>query len=128
MLFLLFVSRTERNQSSPSTPFDLDQKCFPCLLLRCLQGGTVIGSARCKDFRSHEGRLKAAHNLVERGITNLCVIGGDGSLTGANLFREEWSGLLSELVQQGSGTQPKISAAFTLTNRKRWIFEKSTSF
>ncbi|XP_073687291.1 ATP-dependent 6-phosphofructokinase, platelet type isoform X1 [Garra rufa] len=64
-------------------------------------GGTVIGSARCKDFRSHEGRLKAAHNLVQRGITNLCVIGGDGSLTGANLFREEWSGLLSELVEQG---------------------------
>ncbi|CAL9697667.1 unnamed protein product [Knipowitschia caucasica] len=65
-------------------------------------GGTVIGSARCKEFRSHEGRLKAAHNLVQRGITNLCVIGGDGSLTGANLFREEWSGLLSELVEQGS--------------------------
>ncbi|XP_035981592.1 ATP-dependent 6-phosphofructokinase, platelet type isoform X5 [Fundulus heteroclitus] len=64
-------------------------------------GGTVIGSARCKDFRSHEGRLKAAHNLVQRGITNLCVIGGDGSLTGANLFREEWSGLLTELVEQG---------------------------
>ncbi|XP_036073216.1 ATP-dependent 6-phosphofructokinase, platelet type isoform X4 [Oryzias melastigma] len=64
-------------------------------------GGTVIGSARCKEFRSHEGRLKAAHNLVKRGITNLCVIGGDGSLTGANLFREEWSGLLKELVEQG---------------------------
>ncbi|XP_053715221.1 ATP-dependent 6-phosphofructokinase, platelet type isoform X5 [Synchiropus splendidus] len=65
-------------------------------------GGTVIGSARCKEFRSHEGRLKAALNLVQRGITNLCVIGGDGSLTGANLFREEWSGLLAELVEQGS--------------------------
>ncbi|AWP20931.1 putative 6-phosphofructokinase type C-like isoform 2 [Scophthalmus maximus] len=65
-------------------------------------GGTVIGSARCKEFRSHEGRLKAAHNLVQHGITNLCVIGGDGSLTGANLFREEWSGLLTELVEQGS--------------------------
>ncbi|XP_075870955.1 ATP-dependent 6-phosphofructokinase, platelet type-like isoform X6 [Nelusetta ayraudi] len=64
-------------------------------------GGTVIGSARCKEFRTHEGRLKAAHNLVLRGITNLCVIGGDGSLTGANLFREEWSGLLGELVDQG---------------------------
>uniref|UniRef100_A0A668AS58 ATP-dependent 6-phosphofructokinase n=1 Tax=Myripristis murdjan TaxID=586833 RepID=A0A668AS58_9TELE len=64
-------------------------------------GGTVIGSARCKEFRTHEGRLKAAHNLVQRGITNLCVIGGDGSLTGANLFREEWSGLLGELVEQG---------------------------
>ncbi|XP_076827199.1 ATP-dependent 6-phosphofructokinase, platelet type isoform X1 [Brachyhypopomus gauderio] len=64
-------------------------------------GGTVIGSARCKEFRTHEGRLQAAHNLVQHGITNLCVIGGDGSLTGANLFREEWSGLLAELVQQG---------------------------
>ncbi|KAM3865757.1 ATP-dependent 6-phosphofructokinase, platelet type-like [Diretmus argenteus] len=64
-------------------------------------GGTVIGSARCKEFRTHEGRLKAANNLVQRSITNLCVIGGDGSLTGANLFREEWSGLLEELHQQG---------------------------
>ncbi|KAG2458468.1 PFKAP protein, partial [Polypterus senegalus] len=64
-------------------------------------GGTVIGSARCKEFRTHEGRLKAAYNLVQRGITNLCVIGGDGSLTGANLFREEWSGLLDELLQAG---------------------------
>lgn len=71
------------------------------LNLCVLQGGTVIGSARCKEFRTHEGRLKAAHNLVQRGITNLCVIGGDGSLTGANLFREEWSGLLDELLQQG---------------------------
>ncbi|XP_050954306.1 ATP-dependent 6-phosphofructokinase, platelet type isoform X6 [Labeo rohita] len=70
-----------------------------CMIV--FQGGTVIGSARCKDFRTREGRLKAAHNLVQRGITNLCVIGGDGSLTGANLFREEWSGLLAELVEQG---------------------------
>ncbi|XP_042745003.1 ATP-dependent 6-phosphofructokinase, platelet type isoform X3 [Tympanuchus pallidicinctus] len=64
-------------------------------------GGTVIGSARCKSFRTREGRLQAACNLVQRGITNLCVIGGDGSLTGANLFREEWSGLLEELAQKG---------------------------
>lgn len=68
------------------------------------QGGTVIGSARCKEFRTHEGRLRAAHNLVQHSITNLCVIGGDGSLTGANLFREEWSGLLDELVKQGDFT------------------------
>jgi len=40
---------------------------------------------------------------VKQGITNLCVIGGDGSLTGANLFKEEWSGLLAELVEQGTG-------------------------
>lgn len=68
----------------------------------CLwQGGTVIGSARCKSFMTREGRLKAAFNLVDRGITNLVCIGGDGSLTGANLFRQEWTGLLDELVTQG---------------------------
>ncbi|XP_008272229.1 ATP-dependent 6-phosphofructokinase, platelet type isoform X1 [Oryctolagus cuniculus] len=64
-------------------------------------GGTIIGSARCKAFRTREGRLKAACNLIHRGITNLCVIGGDGSLTGANIFRMEWSGLLEELAQDG---------------------------
>ncbi|XP_051050744.1 ATP-dependent 6-phosphofructokinase, platelet type isoform X2 [Phodopus roborovskii] len=64
-------------------------------------GGTIIGSARCQAFRSREGRLKAACNLVRLGITNLCVIGGDGSLTGANIFRKEWNGLLEELVQNG---------------------------
>uniref|UniRef100_A0A8C2JWZ1 Phosphofructokinase, liver b n=1 Tax=Cyprinus carpio TaxID=7962 RepID=A0A8C2JWZ1_CYPCA len=64
-------------------------------------GGTIIGSARCKAFTSHEGRLSAAFHLLQRGITNLCVCGGDGSLTGANIFRSEWSALLSELVQQG---------------------------
>ncbi|XP_078393544.1 ATP-dependent 6-phosphofructokinase, platelet type isoform X2 [Cetorhinus maximus] len=64
-------------------------------------GGTVIGSARCQEFRTREGRKQAAHNLTKHGISNLCVIGGDGSLTGANLFREEWKGLLQELVEEG---------------------------
>ncbi|KAM3844885.1 ATP-dependent 6-phosphofructokinase, muscle type isoform 1-T2 [Vipera latastei] len=67
-------------------------------------GGTVIGSARCMDFHKREGRLKAACNLVKRGITNLCVIGGDGSLTGADTFRAEWSNLLQELVKTGAIT------------------------
>ena len=61
------------------------------------RGGTVIGTARCKDFREREGRLRAAENLVKRGIGNLIVIGGDGSLTGASIFKEEWCGLLAEL-------------------------------
>ncbi|XP_029314824.1 ATP-dependent 6-phosphofructokinase, liver type [Cottoperca gobio] len=65
------------------------------------QGGTVIGSARCKAFTTREGRLAAAFNLVKKGITNLCVCGGDGSLTGANIFRNEWSSLLEELVLKG---------------------------
>ena len=45
--------------------------------------------------------MKAAQNLVKLGITNLCVIGGDGSLTGANAFRTEWSELLVDLVRDG---------------------------
>ncbi|KAI7794201.1 phosphofructokinase, muscle a [Triplophysa rosa] len=68
-------------------------------------GGTVIGSARCMDFQVREGRLKAAYNLVKLGITNLCVIGGDGSLTGANIFRTEWSDLLKDLVAKGRITK-----------------------
>ncbi|XP_053229005.1 ATP-dependent 6-phosphofructokinase, muscle type [Podarcis raffonei] len=72
-------------------------------------GGTVIGSARCMDFRAREGRLKAARNLVKRGITNLCVIGGDGSLTGADTFRAEWTSLLQELVKTGGITAEEAS-------------------
>jgi len=64
------------------------------------QGGTVIGSARCMDFMKREGRLKAALNLIVSNITNLVCIGGDGSLTGANLFRQEWPDLLDELLKQ----------------------------
>ncbi|XP_028156065.1 ATP-dependent 6-phosphofructokinase isoform X4 [Ostrinia furnacalis] len=69
------------------------------------KGGTIIGSARCMDFITKEGRLKAAYNLVTRGITNLVVIGGDGSLTGANLFREEWSTLLDDLLENNKITK-----------------------
>lgn len=67
----------------------------------------MIGSARCKPFRTREGRLQAAYNLVQRGITNLCVIGGDGSLTGADTFRAEWGGLLADLLKTGTGGAPK---------------------
>ncbi|KAM7344350.1 ATP-dependent 6-phosphofructokinase isoform 2-T2 [Cochliomyia hominivorax] len=69
------------------------------------RGGTVIGSARCTDFRQRAGRLKAAYNLIQKGISNLVVIGGDGSLTGANLFRQEWSSLLDELLKDGKITE-----------------------
>src|SRR3972149_1289581 len=58
------------------------------------KGGTIIGTARSEAFRTREGRKKAARNLIEHEIDSLVVIGGDGSLTGANLFRQEWRGLL----------------------------------
>ena len=66
------------------------------------QGGTVIGTARCQEFRSREGRLQAVRNLFAHGIDGLVVIGGDGSLTGADILRAEWSELVAELVAQGA--------------------------
>lgn len=65
------------------------------------RGGTIIGTARCKDFTERKGRLRAACNLLEHGIDNLVVIGGDGSLTGANIFCEEWPSLVAELAESG---------------------------
>lgn len=65
------------------------------------QGGTIIGTARCPEFRERSGRLKAAHNLIKNKIDRLVIIGGDGSLTGADILRQEWSGLLDELVKEG---------------------------
>ncbi|KAF9918065.1 6-phosphofructokinase, alpha subunit, partial [Modicella reniformis] len=68
-------------------------------------GGTIIGTARCKAFRERPGRLTAARNLVKQGIDALIVCGGDGSLTGADLFRAEWPSLLEELINTGELTK-----------------------
>ena len=73
-------------------------------------GGTVIGTARCERFRTREGRLVAAKNLIERGIDGLIVIGGDGSLTGANIFRQEWPSLVSELAKKGQISADEAAA------------------
>jgi 6-phosphofructokinase 1 len=54
------------------------------------RGGTVLKTARCKDFYSHEGRKKAYENLKKRGINGLVIIGGDGSFRGAVKFSEEF--------------------------------------
>lgn len=73
------------------------------------KGGTIIGTARCKQFRERSGRLAAAKNLVLMGINNLAIIGGDGSLTGANLFKTEWTSLVQELVEGKSITPEQAS-------------------
>ncbi|XP_054168222.1 ATP-dependent 6-phosphofructokinase-like [Oppia nitens] len=69
------------------------------------KGGTIIGSSRCKEFRTYEGRVMAALTLIEKSIMNLIVIGGDGSLTGANILREEWPKILKHLLQNNKITQ-----------------------
>src|SRR6185369_17957005 len=47
------------------------------------EGGTILGSARCKEFHQREVRDRAREILAERGIDGVLVIGGNGSLTGA---------------------------------------------
>ncbi|EKV06667.1 6-phosphofructokinase [Penicillium digitatum] len=65
------------------------------------RGGTLIGSARSLAFRERVGRMKAAKNMVLKGIDALVVCGGDGSLTGADVFRAEWPSLLADLIASG---------------------------
>ncbi|MES1901954.1 MAG: hypothetical protein MHPSP_000206, partial [Paramarteilia canceri] len=60
-------------------------------------GGTVIGSARSPEFRTEEGRLKATINLLKNKIGYLIVIGGDGSLTGANMLITEFKKNLQKI-------------------------------
>lgn len=74
------------------------------------RGGTIIGTARSKEFPTREGMLSAAANLLEHGIDRLVVIGGDGSLTGTNEFRKAWPSLLAELMTTGRITS-EVAAA-----------------
>lgn len=55
------------------------------------QGGTILKTARCKEFMTPEGRKIAHEALVREGIDALIVIGGDGSLTGARVFAQEYN-------------------------------------
>jgi 6-phosphofructokinase 1 len=63
------------------------------------EGGTLIGTARCMAFKERAGRLKSAKHLIEKGIDAIIICGGDGSLTGADVFRAEWPSLLEELIK-----------------------------
>jgi 6-phosphofructokinase 1 len=54
------------------------------------RGGTILKSARSKEFRTPEGRAKAYAQLQRAGIDALVVIGGDGTFTGASVFMTEY--------------------------------------
>ncbi|KAI9739359.1 MAG: 6-phosphofructokinase, alpha subunit [Cirrosporium novae-zelandiae] len=73
------------------------------------EGGTLIGTARSQNFRERQGRLRAAKNMIEKGIDALIVCGGDGSLTGADLFRSEWPSLIQELVDKNELTEAQVT-------------------
>ncbi len=54
------------------------------------KGGTILKSARSKDFMTKEGRKQAYENLVKNNVDALVVIGGNGSFTGGLIFNEEY--------------------------------------
>ncbi|RYF88238.1 MAG: 6-phosphofructokinase [Chitinophagaceae bacterium] len=54
------------------------------------RGGTILKTARCKEFFEPEGRKTAYENLKKRGIDGLVILGGDGSFRGAQIFSNEF--------------------------------------
>lgn len=77
-------------------------------------GGTNIGTARCMKFKEREGRLLGCLHLIQAGIDALIVCGGDGSLTGADLFRSDWPSLVQDLLKDGRITKQQADTYSTL--------------
>ena len=76
------------------------------------KGGTILKTARSKEFRTPEGRQKAYENMKAQGIDALVVIGGDGSLSGAQVFANEFDvpivGLPGTIDNDVDGTDETI--------------------
>lgn len=67
--------------------FKMESKSVANIIQR---GGTILKTARCKEFHTKEGRQKAYDNLRKIGIGGLIAIGGDGTFRGAQLFSSEF--------------------------------------
>lgn len=82
------------------------------------RGGTILKTARSKEFMTPGGRRKAYDNMVAQGIDALVVIGGNGSLAGARIFAEEYDvpciGLPGTIDNDLNGTDSTIGYDTTL--------------
>ncbi len=82
------------------------------------RGGTILKTARSKEFETEEGRKKAFEVMQRRGIDALIVIGGNGSLTGARIFAREFDvpciGLPGTIDNDLNGTDSTIGYDTTL--------------
>ncbi|MBS1751646.1 MAG: 6-phosphofructokinase [Bacteroidetes bacterium] len=67
--------------------FKMDNRSVANIIQR---GGTILKTARCKEFFTPEGRKKGYENLKKFGIDGLVIIGGDGSFRGAQIFSTEF--------------------------------------
>lgn len=75
------------------------------------QGGTILGSARCPEFRSEDGQQLAVDHLKKRGIDGVIVIGGDGSQAGAYALSKlgiQVIGVASTIDNDLIGSNPTI--------------------
>ncbi|MDO5017057.1 MAG: 6-phosphofructokinase [Porphyromonas sp.] len=76
------------------------------------RGGTILKTARCEEFKTHEGRSLAYQNMRDAGIDALVVIGGNGTLTAARIFAAEFNfpvvGLPGTIDNDLSGTDRTI--------------------
>lgn len=82
------------------------------------RGGTILKTARSKEFMTPEGRAKAYENMKAQGIDALVIIGGNGSLAGARIFAEEFDvpciGLPGTIDNDLNGTDSTIGYDTTL--------------
>ena len=97
-------------------------------------GGTILKTARCREFMSVEGRRQAYENMSRRGIDALVVIGGDGTLKGASTFEREYNipiiGLPATIDNDLGGTDRTIgydTALNTITEAVDKIRDTATS-
>ncbi len=90
-------------------------------------GGTILKTARCKEFKTVEGRQRAYENIKKHGIDALIVIGGDGSLSGARQFASEFDfpvvGLPGTIDNDLSGTDHTIGYD-TALNTIMWCVDR----
>src|SRR6476620_4001245 len=72
------------------------------------RGGTMLKTARCKEFLEYKGRKKAYENLKKRSINGMVIIGGDGTFRGAVEFKNEFDipcvGIAGTIDKDISGT------------------------
>ncbi|MFD2921673.1 6-phosphofructokinase [Terrimonas rubra] len=89
--------------------FSMDSRSVANIIQR---GGTILKTARCKEFFEPEGRKRAFENLKKRGIEGLVIIGGDGSFRGAQKFSNEYDipciGVPGTIDRDMAGTEVTI--------------------
>lgn len=98
----------EGNEGLPEDEYKIKEVDWKFVSGIIHKGGTIIRTARNDEFTENEGKLKAVKNLLGHGINRLVIIGGDGSLTGAKEFYDQWNALIDQLRTSNSITKDML--------------------